>query len=89
MASARVILVDDHEMLRAGLKSLIEKEVGFQVVGQAADQGVQGEGGEGGHAVLPMRAVSAPVVATRKRSGRSLWRLAMAAAMAAFTSSGT
>ncbi len=37
MTAARIILVDDHEMLRAGLKSLIEKEADFQVVGQAGD----------------------------------------------------
>jgi two-component system response regulator NreC len=37
MSAVKIFLVDDHEMLRAGLKSLIENEAGFKVVGQAGD----------------------------------------------------
>ena len=33
----RIILADDHEMLRAGLKGLLEKESDFKVVAQARD----------------------------------------------------
>lgn len=37
MAPTRVLLVDDHSLLRAGLCGLLEKFEGIQVVGQAAD----------------------------------------------------
>ena len=37
MANVRIILADDHEMLRAGLKSLLDKEPDFKVVAQAQD----------------------------------------------------
>jgi DNA-binding NarL/FixJ family response regulator len=37
MAAVRIILADDHEMLRAGLKGLLDKEPDFKVVAQAAD----------------------------------------------------
>ena len=33
----RIILADDHEMLRVGLKGLLEKELDFKVVAQAKD----------------------------------------------------
>ena len=33
----RIILADDHQILRAGLKDLIEKDKAFKVVGQAND----------------------------------------------------
>lgn len=33
----RIILADDHQILRAGLKDLIEKDKAFKVVGQAKD----------------------------------------------------
>lgn len=33
----KIILADDHEMLRAGLKGLLEKEPDFKVVAQAKD----------------------------------------------------
>jgi DNA-binding NarL/FixJ family response regulator len=36
----RLILADDHEMMREGLKSLIQKETGMEVVGEA-DNGTQ------------------------------------------------
>lgn len=37
MSTIRVILADDHEMFRTGLKGLLEKEPDFKVVGQAQD----------------------------------------------------
>lgn len=37
MAPLRIILADDHEMLRAGLTGLLEKEPDFKVVAQAQD----------------------------------------------------
>ena len=37
MANVRIILADDHEMLRAGLKSLLDRELDFKVVAQAQD----------------------------------------------------
>lgn len=36
-AAYRIILADDHQILRAGLKDLIEKDKAFKVVGQAND----------------------------------------------------
>jgi DNA-binding NarL/FixJ family response regulator len=33
--TARILLVDDHELLRAGLRSRLEKEPGIEVVGEA------------------------------------------------------
>ncbi len=33
----RIILADDHKIFRAGLKSLIDKESGLKIVGQASD----------------------------------------------------
>jgi len=35
--SVRILLVDDHKIVREGLKSLLEKEPGFQVVAEAED----------------------------------------------------
>jgi len=37
MATIRIVLADDHEMLRAGLKGLLDKELEFKVVAQAQD----------------------------------------------------
>jgi DNA-binding NarL/FixJ family response regulator len=37
MATVRIILADDHEILRAGLKGLLDKEPNFKVVAQAQD----------------------------------------------------
>lgn len=34
----RILLVDDHEVVRLGLKSLIERHAGFEVVAEAASQ---------------------------------------------------
>ena len=38
MANLRILLVDDHEVVRLGLKSLIERHAGFEVVAEAASQ---------------------------------------------------
>jgi DNA-binding NarL/FixJ family response regulator len=35
--TVRVVLADDHEMFRAGLRRLLEAEPGVQIVGEAAD----------------------------------------------------
>ncbi|OGX19847.1 MAG: hypothetical protein A2Y04_05310 [Omnitrophica WOR_2 bacterium GWC2_45_7] len=37
MARCDIVLADDHEMFREGLKSLLEHDSGFRVVGQAKD----------------------------------------------------
>ncbi|NOY99413.1 MAG: response regulator transcription factor [Chloroflexi bacterium] len=36
MAKQRIVLVDDHEVVRLGLKALLERHPGFEVVGEAA-----------------------------------------------------
>ncbi|MCP4359208.1 MAG: response regulator transcription factor [Chloroflexi bacterium] len=38
MSNLRILLVDDHEVVRLGLKSLIERHAGFEVVAEAASQ---------------------------------------------------
>ncbi len=35
--SARILLVDDHQVLREGLRALLEKQEGMEVVGEAGD----------------------------------------------------
>ena len=37
MGSVRIVLVDDHAVLRHGLRSLLERELGYAVIGEAAD----------------------------------------------------
>lgn len=37
MAAIRIMIVDDHPMVREGLKLLISDEEGFEIVGEAAD----------------------------------------------------
>jgi len=41
MKSIRILIVDDHAMVRAGLRQLLETEQGVEVVGEASD-GVEG-----------------------------------------------
>lgn len=41
MNATRVLLVDDHTVVRAGLRLLLEKETGIQVIGEA-ESGAQG-----------------------------------------------
>ena len=36
MAKQRIILVDDHEVVRLGLKSLLDRHPQFEVVGEAS-----------------------------------------------------
>ena len=36
MAKQRIILVDDHEVVRLGLKSLLERHPHFEVIGEAS-----------------------------------------------------
>jgi DNA-binding NarL/FixJ family response regulator len=38
MSSVRILLVDDHEVVRLGLRSLIERHPGFSVVAEAASE---------------------------------------------------
>jgi two-component system response regulator NreC len=37
MKTVRILLADDHTVIRQGLRLLLEREAGFQVVGEAAD----------------------------------------------------
>lgn len=37
MSSIRVLVADDHTIIRSGLRLLLEREAGFEVVGEAAD----------------------------------------------------
>ena len=37
LAPARIVLVDDHALVRAGIRALLEKIEGFEVVGEAAN----------------------------------------------------
>jgi DNA-binding NarL/FixJ family response regulator len=37
MSLVRIVLVDDHKVVRQGLKALLEAERGFEIVGQAGD----------------------------------------------------
>ena len=37
MNTARIVLIDDHQVVRLGLRTLLESEPGFQVVGEARD----------------------------------------------------
>ena len=49
MTHLRILLVDDHEVVRLGLKSLIERHPGFEVVAEAsaAQEAVQKGAGSG------------------------------------------
>lgn len=37
MANIRILLADDHNVMRDGLRALLERQPGFEVVGEAAD----------------------------------------------------
>ncbi|HHA19691.1 MAG TPA: response regulator transcription factor, partial [Methylophaga sp.] len=37
MNMIRILLVDDHSLFRSGIKSLLESQDGFEVVGEASD----------------------------------------------------
>jgi two-component system, NarL family, response regulator NreC len=37
MSAARIVLADDHQVVRLGLRTLLESEPGFEVVGEAGD----------------------------------------------------
>ncbi|RKZ99849.1 MAG: DNA-binding response regulator, partial [Gammaproteobacteria bacterium] len=41
MSTIRILLVDDHSLFRTGIKSLLESQDGFEVVGEASD-GLEG-----------------------------------------------
>jgi ATP/maltotriose-dependent transcriptional regulator MalT/ActR/RegA family two-component response regulator len=51
--TARILLVDDHPLLRKGLRALLEREAGFDVVGEA---------GDGAEALRQVRALAPDVV---------------------------
>jgi len=36
-AALRLLITDDHKLMRDGLRGLLEKEPGFQIVGEAAN----------------------------------------------------
>ena len=38
MSQTRILMVDDHEVVRLGLKSLLERQTGFEVVAEAASE---------------------------------------------------
>lgn len=50
MSELRVLVVDDHEVVRAGLRAVLESEEGIQVVGEA---GTMREAVEKAHALKP------------------------------------
>ena len=37
MKAIRILLADDHTMIRSGLRALLERQPDFQVIGEAAD----------------------------------------------------
>ena len=37
MSELRILIADDHELMRRGVRSLLEAEAGWKVVGEAAD----------------------------------------------------
>ena len=37
MSAARIVLADDHQVVRLGLRTLLESEPGFEVIGEAGD----------------------------------------------------
>ncbi|MDQ7072305.1 MAG: response regulator transcription factor [Gammaproteobacteria bacterium] len=37
MKNIRILLVDDHSLFRSGIKSLLESQVGFEVIGEASN----------------------------------------------------
>jgi DNA-binding NarL/FixJ family response regulator len=70
MAPLRLFLADDHEIVRYGLRSLLEAEAGWTVVGEAADGNAAIEGVLRTHPDITLMDISMPVVdglaATRK-----------------------
>ncbi|HEU4965191.1 MAG TPA: response regulator transcription factor [Bacilli bacterium] len=50
MKKIRILLVDDHELFRRGVRSILEEDEEFEVIGEAAD-GVQGL--EKAHELMP------------------------------------
>src|SRR3990172_7042171 len=49
-ATVAILIVDDHEVVRMGLRTLLERRPGFMVIGEA---GGGGGGGEGGAPMAP------------------------------------
>ncbi|MFW5446884.1 MAG: response regulator [Methylophagaceae bacterium] len=41
MSKTRILLIDDHSLFRSGIKSLLENQQGFEIVGEASD-GLEG-----------------------------------------------
>ncbi|MFR3635239.1 MAG: DNA-binding response regulator, partial [Sutterella sp.] len=41
MQKIRILLVDDHELFRSGIKALLQRQSDFEVVGEAGD-GLEG-----------------------------------------------
>jgi YesN/AraC family two-component response regulator len=73
----RILLVEDHETVRHGLKLLIDQEADLEVVGQASDARQAIERGQSGDLDVVVMDISMPgmngLVATRtlRRRGRT------------------
>ena len=37
MKQIKIVLIDDHELFRSGLKSILQKQEDFEVIGEASD----------------------------------------------------
>jgi DNA-binding NarL/FixJ family response regulator len=62
MASLRLFLADDHEIVRYGLRSLLETKVGWTIVGEAADGKAAIEGVLASDPDVTLMDISMPVV---------------------------
>lgn len=62
MTPIRVLLADDHRLLRAGLRALLEEMEGIEVVGEAADGGEALELVESHHPDIVLTDIAMPVL---------------------------
>src|SRR3989304_4327346 len=79
--ATRILIVDDHEMTRLGLRTALEPEEDLAVVGEAATAGEDAaRGGGGGCAGAPRRGAAGQRVLDPTLAGRVMRRLAEVAA---------